>query len=68
MSIIPSFGQSSHDDSPTFSMDDFEGNLLNCWLENMQTILWVMKRVNIFPSKLSLLRKNNKLHKVWGLL
>jgi hypothetical protein len=45
MSIIPSFGQSSHDDSPTFSMDDFEGNLLNCWLENMQTILWVMKRV-----------------------
>lgn len=27
---VPSFGQSSYNDSPTFSMDDFEGNVVVC--------------------------------------
>lgn len=25
--VLPRFGQSSHDDYPTFSVDDFEGNI-----------------------------------------
>lgn len=28
--VSPGFGQSSYDDSPTFSMDDFEGNVVVC--------------------------------------